>query len=100
MLSGRAALDQFASGENPKRVYGSRNELPSTRMGKLRRAGGMLFVQAQDYMRSWTTTTPSSAGRQDASPPKRDLNSKPSPHVLRGKLLAPDPLLSRRRVPH
>ncbi len=24
---------KFASGENPKRVYGSRNELPSTRMG-------------------------------------------------------------------
>jgi hypothetical protein len=24
---------KFASGENPKRVYGSRDQLPSTRMG-------------------------------------------------------------------
>ena len=27
---------KFASGENPKRVYGTRNQLPSTRMGNLR----------------------------------------------------------------
>jgi imidazolonepropionase-like amidohydrolase len=26
---------KFASGENPKRVYGTRNQLPSTRMGNL-----------------------------------------------------------------
>src|SRR5438132_13640175 len=43
---------KFASGENPKRVYGTRAQLPSTRMGnfEVQRAA---FVQAQDYRRDW-----------------------------------------------
>jgi len=50
---------KFASGENPKRVYGSRNQLPSTRMGNfevMRQA----FEDAKEYMASWTATTPRS----------------------------------------
>src|SRR3954454_16382995 len=43
---------KFASGENPKRVYGSKDQLPSTRMGNfaVQRAA---LVEAQDYMRDW-----------------------------------------------
>src|SRR3979490_328906 len=43
---------KFASGENPKRVYGGREQLPSTRMGNfaVQREG---LVQAQDYVRGW-----------------------------------------------
>jgi imidazolonepropionase-like amidohydrolase len=43
---------KFASGENPKRVYGSRNQLPSTRMGNfevMRQA----FEDAKVYMATW-----------------------------------------------
>src|SRR6516165_2346827 len=43
---------KFASGENPKRVYGQKNQVPSTRMGNfavMRQA----FTEARDYMRSW-----------------------------------------------
>src|SRR5271166_4846609 len=43
---------KFASGENPKRVYGGRDQLPSTRMGNfevMRQA----FEDAKAYMASW-----------------------------------------------
>src|SRR5437763_1579101 len=43
---------EFASGENPKRVYGGRNQLPSTRMGNFEVQREAL-VQAQEYMRDW-----------------------------------------------
>ncbi|HVH88008.1 MAG TPA: hypothetical protein VM912_14870, partial [Terriglobales bacterium] len=41
---------KFASGENPKRVYGSRNQLPSTRMGNFEVQREAL-QQAREYMR-------------------------------------------------
>src|SRR5438552_18799144 len=44
---------KFASGENPKRVYGSKEQLPSTRMGNFAVQREAL-VQAHDYMREWT----------------------------------------------
>ena len=43
---------KFASGENPKRVYGRRNQLPSTRMGNfevMRQA----FEDAKVYRKEW-----------------------------------------------
>src|SRR5215831_12473904 len=43
---------KFASGENPKRVYGSRQQLPSTRMGNFAVQREAL-VQAQEYLRDW-----------------------------------------------
>ena len=43
---------KFASGENPKRVYGSRDQLPSTRMGNFA-VQRQALVEAQDYMREW-----------------------------------------------
>ncbi len=78
---------KFASGENPKRVYGSRNELPSTRMGNFA-VQRDAFVQAQDYMRSWDDYNAKlQRGDKDASPPKRDLKLEALADVLRGKLL-------------
>src|SRR5438067_322708 len=43
---------KFASGENPKRVFGTRNQLPSTRMGNfevMRQA----LQEGREYMREW-----------------------------------------------
>jgi imidazolonepropionase-like amidohydrolase len=78
---------KFASGENPKRVYGSRNQLPSTRMGNfevMRQA----FMDARDYMRQWDDYEAKvKKGDKDATPPKKDLKLEALADVLRGKLL-------------
>jgi imidazolonepropionase-like amidohydrolase len=77
---------KFASGENPKRVYGSRNELPSTRMGNfevMRQA----FEDTKAYMKEWDTYNAAVAkGSSDAVPPHRDLKLEALADVLRGKL--------------
>jgi imidazolonepropionase-like amidohydrolase len=78
---------KFASGENPKRVYGSRNQLPSTRMGNfavMRQA----FLEARDYMKTWDDYNAKlQKGDKDATPPKKDLKLEALADVLRGKLL-------------
>jgi imidazolonepropionase-like amidohydrolase len=78
---------KFASGENPKRAYGNRNELPSTRMGNFA-VQRDAFVQARDYMRSWNEYDAKvKRGDKDASPPKHDLKLEALSDVLRGKFL-------------
>ncbi|HKF20806.1 MAG TPA: amidohydrolase [Candidatus Angelobacter sp.] len=78
---------KFASGENPKRVYGSKNQVPSTRMGNfavMRQA----FTEARDYMRSWDDYEAKvKKGEKDATPPKKDLRLEALADILRGKLL-------------
>jgi imidazolonepropionase-like amidohydrolase len=78
---------KFASGENPKRVYGGKNQVPSTRMGNfevMRQA----FAEARDYMRSWDDYEAKvKRGDKDATPPKKDLKLEALADVLRGKLL-------------
>jgi imidazolonepropionase-like amidohydrolase len=77
---------KFASGENPKRVYGGRNELPSTRMGNfavMRES----FEDAKVYMASWDEYNSKVAkGDKTALPPKKDLKLEALADVLRGKL--------------
>jgi len=78
---------KFASGENPKRVYGSRNQIPSTRMGNFAVQREAL-VQAQDYMREWDAyNTKVKSGDKDASSPKHDLKLDALADVLRGNVL-------------
>jgi imidazolonepropionase-like amidohydrolase len=78
---------KFASGENPKRVYGSRHQLPSTRMGNFEVMRSS-FVEARDYMRSWDDYEAKvKKGDKDATPPKRDLKLDALADILRGKLL-------------
>jgi imidazolonepropionase-like amidohydrolase len=77
---------KFASGENPKRVYGDRGELPSTRMGnfEVQRAA---LQEARDYMREWDEYNAKvQKGDKDATPPHRDLKLDALADVLRGKL--------------
>src|SRR5499427_3669851 len=78
---------KFASGENPKRVYGSKNQVPSTRMGNfevMRQA----FTEAREYIRSWDDYEAKvKKGDKDATPPKKDLKLEALADVLRGKLL-------------
>jgi imidazolonepropionase-like amidohydrolase len=78
---------KFASGENPKRVYGTRNQLPSTRMGNfevMRQA----FEDAKVYRRDWDAYNDKVAkGDKEARPPHRDLKLEALADILRGKLL-------------
>lgn len=78
---------KFASGENPKRVYGSRNQLPSTRMGNFAVQREAL-QQAKEYMRDWDDYNAKvQKGDKEARAPKRDLKLEALADVLRGKLL-------------
>jgi imidazolonepropionase-like amidohydrolase len=77
---------KFASGENPKRVYGGRNQLPSTRMGNfevMRQA----FEDAKVYRKEWDDYDAKlGKGDKDLTPPHRDLKLEALADVLRGKL--------------
>ncbi|HVM76117.1 MAG TPA: amidohydrolase [Candidatus Saccharimonadales bacterium] len=78
---------KFASGENPKRVYGGRDQLPSTRMGnfEVQRAA---LVEAQDYMKEWSAYNDKvKRGDKDATPPKHDLKLDALSDVLNRKLM-------------
>jgi len=78
---------KFASGENPKRVYGSRNQLPSTRMGnfEVQRAA---LQEAKEYMRDWDAYDAKvKAGDKTAKAPKKDLKLDELADVLRGKVM-------------
>ncbi|HEY6622131.1 MAG TPA: amidohydrolase [Steroidobacteraceae bacterium] len=107
---------KMACGENPKRVYGGKNQAPSTRMGNV--AGyRQAFADAQDYQNQWDkyyrelaaynkkkgehtdgdakkTDTKKSKDKDAAtdkepmppSPPKRDLKLETLAEVLKGNI--------------
>jgi imidazolonepropionase-like amidohydrolase len=77
---------KFASGENPKRVYGSRNQAPSTRMGNFE-VMRQSFEDAKSYMATWDAYN-AKVAKKDASAvePKKDLKLEALADVLRGKL--------------
>jgi len=78
---------KFASGENPKRVYGSRQQMPSTRMGNFA-VQRQALQEAREYMRDWDAyEAKAKAGDKDAKPPKRDLKLEALADILRGKFL-------------
>jgi imidazolonepropionase-like amidohydrolase len=78
---------KFASGENPKRVYGSRDQLPSTRMGNFA-VQRQALIEAQEYMREWDSYNEKvKRGDKDLTPPKRDLKLEALADVLRGKIM-------------
>lgn len=67
---------KMACGENPKRVYGNRNRLPSTRMGNLA-LNRQTWINAQDYQKKMNSS----------KPPKRDLAMETLVGVLEGEIL-------------
>ena len=78
---------KFASGENPKRVFGDKKQLPSTRMGNfavMREA----FTQAKDYQHQWDEYNEKvKKGDKTATAPKKDLKLEALVQVLQGKML-------------
>lgn len=77
---------KMACGENPKRVYGSRNRAPSTRMGNV--AGyRAAWIKAQKYQRDWDAYYEKFAKDDTAEPPARDLQLETLAGVLEGEIL-------------
>jgi imidazolonepropionase-like amidohydrolase len=87
---------KMACGENPKRVYGSKSQAPSTRMGNV--AGyRQAFADAQEYQRTWQKYERDLAAyekkkgtdpkAEPPSEPKRDLKLETLSEALDGKIL-------------
>ena len=77
---------KMACGENPKRVYGSHERAPSTRMGNV--AGYReAWINAADYERKWDEYHAKLARGEKADPPKRDLQLDTLVGVLKGRIL-------------
>ena len=79
---------KMACGENPKRVYGSRNQMPSTRMGNIAYAR-QLWSDAVAYKRRWDDYTKrAEAGTAKPSDaPRRELALDTLTGVLNGEIL-------------
>ncbi|HZB69792.1 MAG TPA: amidohydrolase [Sphingomicrobium sp.] len=72
---------KMACGENPKRVYGSKGNMPQTRMGNIAYARGV-WLKAQAYKRKWDAYE-----RKGGDMPERDLAMDTLRGVLAGKIL-------------
>ncbi|MGA1462883.1 MAG: amidohydrolase, partial [Steroidobacteraceae bacterium] len=86
---------KMACGENPKRVYGSKNRSPATRMGNV--AGyRSAWIEAARYVADWDKyeqrkesgeAKGGSAAGQRNDPPKRDLRLETLAGVLNGEII-------------
>jgi imidazolonepropionase-like amidohydrolase len=78
---------KMACGENPKRVYGQRNKLPSTRMGNVAHYRAE-WIAAQDYIDRWARYEAQlAAGDEEATAPLRDLRLETLAGVLQGEII-------------
>ncbi|SES80976.1 amidohydrolase [Thalassotalea agarivorans] len=77
---------KMACGENPKRVYGSRKILPSTRMGNM--AGyRMAWSEATEYKRAWEKYDADYAKGLNPTAPARDIELDTLRGVLDGEII-------------
>ena len=67
---------KMANGENPKRVYGSRKQAPTTRMKVAALQRGE-FIKARDYQRKWDAYRKKLAAGEEPSVPDVDLGLEP-----------------------
>jgi imidazolonepropionase-like amidohydrolase len=77
---------KMALGENPKRLYGGKGQIPSTRMGNayvMRNA----FVKAKEYKQEWDEyKREKPEGKKDIKPLKKDLKMETLKMALEKKL--------------
>ncbi|MBU3006161.1 amidohydrolase [Paraglaciecola arctica] len=77
---------KMACGENPKRLYGSRKQMPSTRMGNV--AGyRAAWAEAAEYKRAWNKYDADYAAGKNPLAPVRDLELDTLMGVLDGEVL-------------
>ena len=72
---------KMACGENPKRVYGSRNQMPGSRMGNIA-LDRATWAKAVEYDRKWDKYE-----RDGGDPPTRDIGMDTLRGVLDGEIL-------------
>ena len=72
---------KMACGENPKRVYGSKNQMPQTRMGNIAYVR-QTWIRAKEYDRKWTKYE-----KSGGEIPAEDLAMDTLRGVLHGKIL-------------
>jgi len=72
---------KMACGENPKRVYGSKGNMPGTRMGNIALTR-QTWAKAQKYKREWDAYH-----KEGGKIPERDLAMDTLKEVLEGKIL-------------
>ena len=84
---------KMACGENPKRVYGSKEQAPSTRMGNVA-AYRAQWIEAQKYINDWQTYEKALKngqldrnGNGKMQEPARDLRLETLVAVLQGEIL-------------
>jgi len=78
---------KMACGENPKRTYGKRKQLPSTRMGNMA-AYRAQWIDAQRYIEDWAAFNEKQGDKKsDAKAPKRDLKMETLVSVLNGEII-------------
>ena len=77
---------KMACGENPKRVYGRKGVLPSTRMGNM--AGyRSAWIGAQEYKRAWDKYDAEYAAGKNPDVPNRDIKYDTLRGVLEGEVM-------------
>ncbi|MBA3511474.1 amidohydrolase [Sphingomonas sp.] len=72
---------KMACGENPKRVYGSKGNMPQTRMGNIATVRAT-WLKAQAYKRKWDAYE-----RKGGNMPERDIAMDTLRGVLAGKII-------------
>lgn len=72
---------KMACGENPKRVYGSKSQMPQTRMGNIA-VDRATWIKAQAYKRKWDKYN-----KNGGDMPERDLAMDTLMGVLNGQIL-------------
>jgi imidazolonepropionase-like amidohydrolase len=72
---------KMACGENPKRTYGEKGRMPSTRMGNIA-LDRATWAKALEYKRKWDKYE-----KEGGEPPARDLAMDTLRDVLEGKIL-------------
>ena len=79
---------KMACGENPKRVYGSKNQMPATRMGNIAYAR-QLWSDATNYKRKWDDYGRRAAAgtAKSSDAPRRELAFDTLVGVLNGDIL-------------
>ena len=77
---------KMALGENPKGVYGSRNKMPSTRMGNIAMIREW-FSKGKEYGEKWKLYERKKGKDKYAKPPERDLRLEALRDVVDGKYL-------------
>ena len=72
---------KMACGENPKRVYGTKGNMPQTRMGNIAMTR-QTWIKAQEYKRKWDAYE-----AKGGDMPERDIAMDTLKGVLEGKIL-------------